>query len=101
LEKARRQALDLIWLVDAPDSWPGGLEKIEEFAGTERPATIAGSFVGLDLDHQLVAAGLLADFVAQHGREACTTVDYPERLELAVRNKIIRIDSHRSHGQDP
>ena len=93
--------MDLVWLVDARNSWSSGLERIEEFAGTERATAVAGTFVDLDLDHRLVAAGVLADFVAQHGRAACGTVDYPDRLERTVRNKIIKIDSHRSHGQDP
>lgn len=98
LEKARREALDLVWLLDAPGSWPGGFEKLEEQPGTERAEPIGRTLVDLDLDRQLLAAQDLAKFVTERGRRAAAAVGhpYPEALEAAVRRKIVNIETRRS-----
>jgi hypothetical protein len=46
LEKARREALDLVWLLDAPGSWPSGFEKLEEHPGTGAGRTDPADFGG-------------------------------------------------------
>lgn len=95
LERARREALDLVWLLDAPEAWPRGFEKIEEHPGTDRAVPVAETLVDLDPARQLAAAWRLADFVGEHGRDACAVIgcDYPERLEGVVRRKISAISS--------
>ena len=101
LEQARREALDLLWLMDAPDSWPGAYEKIEVSVGEDRASPLADTLVDLNLQHQLDAARALADFMAQQGRQAATLVawDYPNLLEATVRNKLTQIAPRRSPDQ--
>ena len=90
LEAARREALDLVWWIDLPHSWPGGYEKLETHAGVRRAAPIAATCVGLTPEDQVTAADRLADFVALHGRSALAAVgcDYPDSLEATVRAKL-------------
>lgn len=90
LDAARREALDLVWWIDLPHSWPGGYEKLETHAGVERAVPIAATCVGLTPDDQVKAADRLADFVALHGRSALAAsgYDYPVSLETTVRGKL-------------
>ena len=90
LEQARREALDLVWWMDAPDSWPGGYEKLEVYPGIERLEHIAATLCGLDLADQRAAAETLAEFTAHHGRSACAAAGcrYPDLLEATVRTRL-------------
>ncbi len=90
LEQARREALDLVWWMDAPASWPGGYEKIEVFPGLERLSAIATTFGGLKPREQRQAAFVLARFMAERGRLACANEGcaYPDLLETAVTEKL-------------
>lgn len=90
LEQARHEALDLVWWIDAPRSWPGGFEKLEDNVDPDLAGPIESTLVGLDLEGQRAAAIALAGFVAEHGREACLSagVDYPDGLEDTVRLRL-------------
>jgi hypothetical protein len=102
LAQARREALDLVWWLEAPESWPAGFEKLEQQVGVERVTPIATTLVDLDLNHQETAAELLAEFMAEKGREACARVDrdYPDLLEATVRRKIRVTSQHRLSNQE-
>jgi hypothetical protein len=90
LQLARREALDLVWWLEAPGAWPGGFEKLEQYVGNGMAEPIAATLVGLDLDAQLVASRALADLVTELGPVACRDVgcEYPEALEATVRQKL-------------
>ena len=102
LAQARREALDLVWWLEAPESWPAGFEKLEQQVEVERVTPIATTLVDLDLNDQETAAELLAEFMADKGREACARVDrdYPDLLEATVWRKIREIKQHRSSNQE-
>jgi len=90
LEQARREAVDLVWWMDAPDSWPGGYEKLEVHLNGERLSAMATTLVGLDTAGQWTAAESMAEFMAQDGRSACAAAGcrYPDLLEATVRTKL-------------
>lgn len=90
LEHARRNALNLVWLLEDPGSWPGGFDGFEDVAGGEQVAAMATTLVGVDLESQRAAAGTLARLVAQDGRAAYQLAGrrYPDRLESTVLDKL-------------
>ena len=90
LEQARHEALDLVWWIEAPDSWPGGFEKLEANVDSGLVDPIRATLVGLGLDEQRTASSALAEFVATQGRAACLSeeIDYPDRLEDTVRSAL-------------
>ena len=78
LDAARREAFDLAWLLERPESWPGSYEKAELNLDTVTLDVLALTVTPLDLPAMQGAARALAAFVADL---APTEVATPELAE--------------------
>jgi predicted nucleotidyltransferase len=86
LERCRERCLDLAWIRDRPDVWPGGHEKAEIVLRPETLARLAPTVTPLDTDAIAAAARAVTEVYLELGPEVAerSGVEFPTKLAAVV-----------------
>ena len=90
LERCRELCLDLAWMRDRSEVWPGGHEKAEFLVHDEILEKLARTVVPLKKDAITDAARSITDVYMEVGREVAERcgVEFPSRLAASVRSGL-------------
>lgn len=90
LERCRERCLDLIWLRDRPEVWPGGHEKAEILLDPGTLDRLAPTVASLERHAIGAAARELTDFYMELGPKVAELAgaEWPARLAGSVRSRL-------------
>jgi hypothetical protein len=92
LERCRERCFDLAWLMERPEVWPGGHEKVDLLLEASTLERLAPTVVPLEANALEAAAAVITDFYLELGPRvaSCAGIPFPSRLAEAVGRRVGR-----------